>query len=148
MFKATPSDFEKDGYEIIAGDTDSVFIKTKGNNVIKEGKLLEKKANEFCKKYMKKEFDVDEHIEIEFEKVYKKLLYTAKKRYAGWMVWKNGKECDIIDVKGFEYKRKGDNSYFTRNTQYELFNLVLKGKNINEDDINRFIKEKENIILN
>jgi DNA polymerase alpha subunit A len=76
---------EKEGYQVIYGDTDSIMINTlKGN--IKEAVLkgidIKKLINsQYTKKKGEKAI-----LEVEIDGVYKKLLLLKKKKYAGQMV--------------------------------------------------------------
>ncbi len=86
---------EKEGYKVIAGDTDSVFV-CMGDKGIPD---CEEMANYITKSYNEfvQQFGVEKHyLEMEFEKVYKRILFIendsgkiVKKRYAGLKVYEN-----------------------------------------------------------
>jgi len=50
----------------------------------------------------------------------------TKKKYAGWMIYKDGKEVDKISITGFE-SRRSDYPAVIRQFQTDLFNLILRG---------------------
>ncbi len=85
------------GYEVIYGDTDSLFVKLKegeGENAEATGKRIAEELNEFWSKKIQKEYGLKSYLEIEFEKYYRKFILTpargsetgAKKRYAGLVI--------------------------------------------------------------
>jgi DNA polymerase I len=108
------------GFPVKYGDTDSLFIRlveTLGldgmlNSMDVLCDALKVEYERFATKY-----NVDENLfKMKYEKVYKtffmtrvkssekdkKRRKTAKKRYAGWLVWKDGFEVDEVEVKGFD----------------------------------------------
>ncbi len=104
------------GYEVIYGDTDGIFLKmqkgTKPQELVKE---INKYYNEFCE-----QFGITNHIfDIEFEKVYKSLILSSKKHYAG--ILDDGK----FEVKGLETVRT-DNSKFIRSLQKEILKMIME----------------------
>ena len=117
---------EYNGIAVIYSDTDSVFIKMKNKN-INDIKQITKEINKSFDDFVK-QFNITEHLFVlEFEKVYKKILFTkAKKRYAGKLVWKDGKENNDLNIMGFSTKRS-DCPQIARDFEKELFNLILTG---------------------
>ena len=118
---ATAEKIKEMGQEVIYGDTDGLFIKIKEDvnpkDLVKE---INKYYSEFCK-----QFGVTKHVfDIEYEKFYKSFMINSKKRYAGMLTFKKGKEVDEFDVKGFEVRRS-DSSRFTRNLQKEILKMIL-----------------------
>jgi DNA polymerase I len=77
--------------------------------------------------------NADEHrFQIEFEKLYRRFFQAGKKkRYAGHIVWKEGKDVDDIDITGFEYKRS-DIAPITKEVQKEVIEMVVTGTNLDE----------------
>lgn len=140
-------DFVKDkGFETIYSDTDSVFIKM-GDKSVDDVRRLVDEINSSFDDFVK-QFNVSEHVfEIQFEKVYKTILFTGvKKRYAGKLRWKDGKEVCSVDVVGFE-ARRSDMPEVGREFQKKLFELVLDGKGKGEilkyiEDFKRRIREE------
>ena len=85
----------------------------------------------------------DRHLWVyEAEKLYRRFLQTgAKKRYAGNIVWKEGKYVDDTDVSGFETV-KSDSASITQDVQEEFIERVLEGQQYEE--LTEFIQEKVN----
>ena len=145
------------GYTVAYGDTDSIMLELKsqeGNFQILEGveeDLLKKKAleiafeiqgkiNESYGDFAKEKLNADSHrFEIEFEKLYRRFFQTGrKKRYAGHIIWKEGKDVDIVDIVGFEYRRS-DNSPITRVTQQVVIEKIVRGKSL--DEVKKYIQK-------
>jgi DNA polymerase-2 len=138
---------EKNDLKVIYGDTDSLFIKLKDasvNDGETQGKQIVKELNKYWKNKLKKEFNVDSYLELEFEKYYKKFIITpargsevgAKKRYAG-LVIKEGKES--IEFVGMEFVRS-DWTKLAKEFQVELYEKIFKGDEV-EDWIREVIKD-------
>lgn len=123
---------EEKGYKVLAGDTDSIFVQfPKGTDAVKLGIELCDEINIKLDEYTKK-YDLDKHyFKLEFEKVYKSMLIGAKKRYAGWLMWKSEKEADLIDFVGFEVRRS-DSSALAREIQKTFLTILLKGTNLDD----------------
>jgi DNA polymerase-2 len=137
---------EKKGLKVIYGDTDSLFVMLKDMSVENGeaiGKKIAKELNLFWKNKLKKEFNVDSYLEIEYEKYYKKFIITpargadigAKKRYAGLLV-KDGKEK--IEFVGMEFVRS-DWTKLAKEFQVELYEKIFKGEAV-EDWIREVIQ--------
>ena len=130
---------EKKDLKVIYGDTDSLFVMLKDLSVKDEeiqGKKIVKELNLFWKNKLKKEFKVESHLEIEFEKYYKKFIITpargadigAKKRYAG-LITKDGKES--IEFVGMEFVRS-DWTKLAKEFQVELYRKVFNDEEVEE----------------
>jgi len=147
------------GYEVIAGDTDSIFFKLKKKSL--EEQIIEAKEvidyvngslDEFCER----EFgDATYNIMyIEFEKIYKRLFFARgdgdeaiKKRYSGLIVYKDGKILSEpkLEIKGFEAKRS-DTPDLIKDLQKEIFKMVLHGEP--KEKILRKLRKVRNMIVN
>jgi DNA polymerase I len=67
------------------------------------------------------------YFSIKFEKIYHRFFQAGrKKRYAGLLVWKEGKDVDEIDVVGFEIRRS-DSPQITRTVQKRVIEMILRG---------------------
>mgnify|MGYP001028754075 CR=1 FL=1 len=130
------------GYEVLYGDTDSVFVKLKQEDIykIKERSAeLVRRTNEFLTKKLEVKFGVESHLEMEFEKVFKKLFLPsarggeggAKKRYVG-LLQMEGK--DELYFSGMEFVRS-DWTKLAKNFQYTLFEKIF-----HNEDYENFIK--------
>jgi len=126
--------FDSKGLPTVYGDTDSAHVK--GIRDPHVGLELENDLNEFlAEKFTDAEFPPT----VKFEKLYRRILYkrliggerAAKKRYAGWIVWKDGRVTDKIQIVGLEYKRS-DSAEITRELMSEFMRLALKEQNVGD----------------
>lgn len=149
----------EEGYDVLAGDTDSVmagFFKDsvkpfEGGQDIFDMALERGEAVEFLLNDGMNEVasnigvegthpylagtglhGTDRHCFVwEFEKLYKRFLMGgSKKRYAGNIVWKEGKETDDVDIVGFEYRRS-DVPEIVEDVQKDVITMVLSGEDFN-----------------
>ena len=71
--------------------------------------------------------------QIEFEKLYRRFFQAGKKkRYAGHIIWKEGKDVDDIDITGFEYKRS-DIAPITKEVQQHVIETIVTGDDLDDD---------------
>lgn len=120
----------KQDLSVIYGDTDSVMFEM-GRDVSKEAAVeqsfeLEKAINASYDTFARKQLNADSHrFQIEFEKLYRRFFQAGrKKRYAGHIIWKEGKDVDDIDITGFEYKRS-DIAPITKEVQRTVIDLIV-----------------------
>jgi len=137
--------YNQNGFKVITGDTDSIIFSFEGKSV-KEAEEATKKLNENYTSFVKERFGLEKHqLNLEFEKVYKTLLITnAKKKYAGRLIWK-GKDCDKLDITGFESVRS-DNPQIGRDFLSNVLEMICYEKPQEEVDvyIKKFEKELKN----
>lgn len=141
ILKTTISFLESKGLKILYGDTDSIFVQMpRLDTIFDDGKKYVVMVNEFLKDLFMREFQVESHMEIQFDKVFKKLILTsargsdegAKKRYAGLMLKKHGDEVlEEIVMTGMEFVRS-DWSMLAKKFQYEIVRRVFYGENVKE----------------
>ena len=138
---------EKEGHKVIQGDTDSTYIKLNEKfktlgEILKEAKRLLSLLNNQYNKWCRERGAINSTINIKFEKVYKRFLTGTKKRWAGYLLWREGKLDQGIDIAGFNVRRS-DSSNFTRNFQKEILEKILKGvsKQYILDYINQEVKK-------
>jgi len=120
------------GYQVAYGDTDSVMISLKDEagsvqDAIDQSFDIEEAINASYDEFAKSKLDADEHrFQIEFEKLYRRFFQAGKKkRYAGHIVWKEGKEVDDVDITGFEYQRS-DIAGITKEVQLKVLEMIVK----------------------
>jgi DNA polymerase I/DNA polymerase-2 len=129
--KKVISEAEKEGFTVIYADTDSMFVKTKGNLKIETEKFLEK---------MNK--TLPGIIKLDLQGIYKRGIFiprgvgpgTAKKRYA--LIDEKG----VLTVRGLEKVRR-DWSNVAKDTQEKVLKLILDKK-----DVKGSVKYVKNII--
>jgi DNA polymerase I len=145
---------EDNGYKILAGDTDSVFIFSHNetlDEMKKEISFLVNIINSDLKNFIKDFCGSDNsYIDIEAKKIYKHFMIserksgevrTAKKRYGGLLLWNEGEDLDInkdeaLDIVGFEAKRS-DSSELSRDLQKKVIRMLLEGNP--ESDLKTYI---------
>lgn len=140
---------EREGFEVVYGDTDSVFVKMPtGENVFERAKSLATRANEHMRKVLKLHFKVDSLLEMEFEKYYRQIFFpilrggeaAAKKKYAGIEVKSGGHEK--LSFSGMEFVRS-DWTALAKKFQYKIYDQFFKGEPI-EESIRTIVEELKN----
>ncbi len=118
---------EEMGFEVLYGDTDSIFVTKPGLGIEKlKGeveKLIERLSNELP-------------IQIEVDEYYSAIFFVEKKRYAGLSV--DGR----LIVKGLEVRR-GDWCELAKNVQKRVIEIILKERNPSKaaDYVKRVIED-------
>lgn len=139
LAKLCAQKIQEKGFEVIYGDTDSIFVNPKFDDyqeTLKLGVKLQDEINEFFKKYIRENYDRESYLELEFEKVYKKFMMPmvrkskegAKKRYVG-LLEKDGK--DEMQFVGLEFVRS-DWTALAKKFQLELIEKTFKGEKVDE----------------
>jgi DNA polymerase I len=102
---------------------------------------FEKSINDRYDDFAKDELNADEHwFDIEFEKLYRRYFQAGKKkRYAGKIVWKEGKEKHDVDTVGFETERS-DYSEAAKDILEEVLGIIVSGGKL--DEVSRFVREE------
>jgi DNA polymerase, archaea type len=124
---------EQQGYTVIYGDTDSCMVHLPPDldreATIAAARAIEKRLNESYQEFAHKELNADVHyFSIKFEKIYARFFQAGKKkRYAGHLVWKEGKDVDEVDIVGFEIRRS-DTPQITKLVQQRVMEMILKGE--------------------
>jgi len=125
-------------YQVAYGDTDSVMLELDGGvskaEAIEQSFEIEDKINSRYDDFAREELNADTHrFQIEFEKLYRRFFQAGrKKRYAGHIIWKEGKDVDDIDITGFEYKRS-DIAPITKRVQKEVIESIVTGDDLEAD---------------
>jgi DNA polymerase I len=112
----TIEEAKKNGFEVVYGDTDSIFI-TKPEEEDRE--VILKGAKEFVKRINEK---LPEAMELEFEGFYPRGIFITKKRYA------LTDEKGVLTVKGLETKRR-DWAEIAKDTQTKVLSAILFERN-------------------
>ena len=123
---------------IVLHNTDSVMLElgseaSKGD-AIEQSFEIESHINSRYDDFALEELNAETHrFQIEFEKLYRRFFQAGrKKRYAGHIVWKEGKDVDDLDITGFEYKRS-DIAPITKRVQKDVIETIVTGDDIDED---------------
>ncbi len=152
LIQKSKSLVESFGYEVVYIDTDSIYIKLNNINelpdIIKEGRRIVNEINNMSKEWcITKGVKSGGAFNIKFEKIYSKLLVSAKKRYAGKIIWKDDREEDSLHITGMAFKRS-DNSKFSRAFQKEALNILLSKDGSYEKMVEYIETQYINIINN
>ena len=132
IIEHTRREIEKLGYKVIYGDTDSCMVQLPPldrEKTIELARTIEKKLNESYSVFAKTELNADMHFfSIKFEKIYARFFQAGKKkRYAGSLVWKEGKDVHETDIVGFEIRRS-DTPQITKIVQMKVMEQILGGE--------------------
>jgi len=125
------------GHEVAYGDTDSVMLELGSDfskaEAIEASFEIEDHINSRYDDFAREDLNAEDHrFQIEFEKLYRRFFQAGKKkRYAGHIVWKEGKDVDDIDITGFEYKRS-DIAPITKEVQKRVIEMIVHGEDIEE----------------
>jgi DNA polymerase, archaea type len=118
-------------YQVTYGDTDSVMLEL-GPDVSKEEAIeqsfeIEEHINDRYDDFARADLNAEAHrFQIEFEKLYRRFFQAGKKkRYAGHITWKEGKDVDTVDIVGFEYQRS-DIAPITKEVQHRVIEMIVK----------------------
>lgn len=142
---------QDEGYEVYYGDTDSVMLSLADPGegmqaALDRGHDLEEVINSRMFECVEASglmgphphiteelHGTDQHaLSYEFEKLYRRFFQAgSKKRYAGNIVWKEGKETEDMDMVGFESQRS-DSPELTEEVQPEVVNRILAGEGFEE----------------
>ncbi|WP_135825655.1 DNA polymerase domain-containing protein [Halorussus ruber] len=129
---------------IVLHNTDSVMLELGGgvdkDEAIEQSFQIEEHINEAYGDFAREELNAEEHrFQIEFEKLYRRFFQAGKKkRYAGHIVWKEGKDVDDIDITGFEYKRS-DIAPITKEVQKNVIDMIVHGEDL--DDVKDYVHD-------
>jgi DNA polymerase I len=129
--------------EVIYGDTDSVMLELEHNiskeEAIEQSFEIEEHINDAYDEFAEQLNAHTHRFQIEFEKLYRRFFQAGKKkRYAGHIVWKEGKDVDDIDITGFEYKRS-DIAPITKEVQKRVLEMIVTGED--PEDIKEYVHE-------
>ncbi len=138
LIKHTANYVSGKGYEVIYGDTDSLFIDLREENhdeALKTARKIERDINTHLDEYIKEKYHTENYLVIEFEKLFVVFLMpqtrggeASKKRYAG-LVYEDGKEK--IDITGLEFVRR-DWTDLAKTFQMHLLNDIFHKKDPRE----------------
>jgi DNA polymerase-2 len=134
--------FEQNGYKVLYGDTDSLFVKTNFSDDISFSdfehncKDLAAKLNQALSEKIKDEYQLESFLELRFEKPYKRFMIPPlrsiknsshlkgrAKGYAGFILHEDAFLC--VEVKGMEAIRS-DSTLLAKRIQVELLELVFR----------------------
>ena len=137
-----------EGHKVIYGDTDGASI-TMPNLETAKAKVsfLNESLKNFCR-----EEGINRELTLKLDRYFEKILFKkvrervngvwkergAKKRYAGHVIFDDGKDVDYLKIVGFEQVRR-DASKITKEIQPKVFNLMLRS---DKDSVKNYLKDK------
>jgi DNA polymerase I len=129
--------------KVIYGDTDSCMVQLPPldrEQTIATARVIEKHLNESYNDFAKNQLNADVHFfSIKFEKIYSRFFQAGKKkRYAGSLVWKEGKDVKETDIVGFEIRRS-DTPQITKVVQQRVMEMILDGEG--KEQIRKYLIE-------
>jgi len=141
--RTTMAIFSKLGFEVVYGDTDSIFISIKQKiNTVE----LAEEVNKKLSTHFKKTYNFLENIILlQYEKKFRKFVIMEKKRYSGHLIYLDGKKTNQILSKGLENVKK-TTIEFARRKINECLSLVLK-QDKDEVFMESWIKELKEFVL-
>jgi len=133
ILSQTRDEFEKKGYHVIYGDTDSLFVQidqTDFSSCYTVAQRLKSEINTIIAQMIRERFNVESFLELQFDKLFKAFFLPklrddengSKKKYAGLLVQENH-ESELY-VAGLETKRR-DWTLLAREFQKELLLIAL-----------------------
>jgi DNA polymerase elongation subunit (family B) len=105
LIKSVITFLEDRGHKVIAGDTDSCFVRASESDTSTE---IEAINSQLIPKLLGEAGCIEHTVKMDFDKGYRVLLIQAKKKYAGRLSLYKGKRAaeDIPpDIKGLEFQR-------------------------------------------
>ena len=129
----------------ILHNTDSVFVHMPDSPDDKIDDILRDIHVEYVR-HLSEDFNVKKsHIQLEYEKKFKKIILLHKKQYVGWLVEVDSKAVDKIYGRGIEYVKK-DTIELARKLQIGMLNSLLK-EDKKVDYYHKFIQEEKEKFL-
>ncbi len=119
--------------EVVYGDTDSIFVKTKLTN-LDDAKELGEKISKFVSSSQ------GGKLQLDFEKIYRTFLILTKKRYAGWKFYYDDGWKDEMEMKGIETIRR-DWCRLVTETMSAVLETILK-----EGDVQKSIAQLRSVV--
>jgi len=139
LIQHAAADARQRGFEVLYGDTDSLFVlsgEKDAEAAYRLGEQLCVDIGESVARRIRREFECESVLELEFEKLYRRFFLPevrggavgSKKRYAG-LLDKAGRE--EIEFVGLEFVRR-DWSEVSKHFQYELLQRVFHDQPVEE----------------
>ena len=128
--------FEDKGFQVLYGDTDSLFVASGGDakGATEKGSMLAAALTADLAEHIRRESRVESRLELELEKFYSKLFLPvtrtgtggARKRYAGQILGK-----DDVEFTGMEVVRR-DWTELAKQVQRELYGRLFRDEPIED----------------
>jgi len=122
------------GYEIIYGDTDSIFVKMKIEDIEKESTDLANNITDHISKFIEENYKVPSTLKMNYDCILRRIIILTKKRYHG--ITMDGEHI----VKGLEIVRR-NTAPITVEVEQKAGEILLSGGSVED-----FIKYKYKMI--
>ena len=139
LIKSVITFLENRGHKVIAGDTDSCFVRANESDTSAE---IEAINTQLIPRITKESGCIENKVTMDFDKGYRVLLIQAKKKYAGRLsLYKGKRAADDIppDIKGLEFQRS-DQIRIAQRMQMHFVEKLLD-PNANPLDIEQELRE-------
>ena len=121
------------GYEVIYGDTDSIFIKIDTSSFKEDAERLVVIIDSRLKDLLKERYKIEEiSLELDVDKLFKKLILFKKKKYAGLTVE------GIVEVTGLKIVRS-DVPQIVVDAQKDLVKMIFEDRS--REEIRKYIEK-------
>ncbi|MFL6624667.1 MAG: DNA polymerase II [Sulfurifustis sp.] len=131
--------FEARGFQVLYGDTDSLFVHSSANDPNQaraQGPQLASELTRDLARYINERWRVESRLELEFEKLYLKLFLPrarhsvrgASKRYAGLL---HGADDSSVEFVGMEVVRR-DWTALAKQVQRELYQRLFTDQSVDQ----------------
>jgi DNA polymerase-2 len=131
--------FEAAGFQVLYGDTDSLFVQSRGvdpDQTREQGRRLAAALNEDLACHIRERWGLASRLELKFEKLYLKLFLPrsrngtrgASKRYVGL---RHGGEAENVEFIGMEVVRR-DWTALAKQVQRELYHRLFTDQAVDE----------------
>jgi len=131
--------FESAGFNVLYGDTDSLFVSSRGGDpheTRERGLELAAALNDELSRYIGERWHASSRLELKFEKLYRRLFLPharhstrgASKRYAGL---RHGDEVDRVEFVGMEVVRR-DWTALAKQVQRELYQRLFTDQAVDD----------------
>jgi DNA polymerase-2 len=132
--------FEAAGFEVLYGDTDSLFVHSRSDDpqaAEAQAHQLVTQLNKDLVRHIREQWQVTSRMELEFEKLYVQLFLPharhsnrgASKRYAGLIYQGEVANSDKLDFVGMEVVRT-DWTDLAKEVQRELYQRLFNGQRV------------------
>ena len=127
----------KQGFKVLYGDTDSIFVKFDDSlskqEVLNQAQKLLNNLNESLNEFALQWNVEKHHHELEMKMIFDRIaFFGVKKRYAGHYVWNEGEWEEGIEKKGIEVVRS-DAANITKIALNKVLEMILvEGKSVKE----------------
>lgn len=130
---------------ILLHNTDSMFI---SNDIKYDVNALIEKLNKFCEQLALQRNAIKGTVEFAHDKSFSKWFICAKKRYAGYLTFLDGKYLKEpkLYVAGLEYKRT-DVCKYVKKTQEQMIRSILDAKEMTYSEARTFIDQCKQYII-